>query len=73
MSSNTAYENWKHSQLEPDNILRTGNYKRHGEVKRFIAAGRSYDFITEQEEKRQAEINAENDRRNDEYLKQHGI
>ena len=60
----TAYDYWIHQQLEPDDKIVRGNYKRIHELKRnIVIKSPSPDFRT------QAQIEVDED----EYLQRHGV
>lgn len=58
-----AYDMWVHKQLEPTDIIITGNRKRYHEIKKELILGKPPVKLSE----------AEDNRLQDEYLKSKGI
>lgn len=80
---NSDYDYWLHQQLEPTDIIRTGNYKRHQETS-MTAKNKAIDKMREemgQEEMTRREIEFKQSQKadgafeeiQDEYLKSKGI
>lgn len=78
-----AYDHWLHQQLEPTDIIRTGNYKRHRETP-MSAKNKAIDKMRQEmghEEMNRREIefkqsqkaDGTNEAIQDEYLKRYGI
>lgn len=55
MENNTAFNYWVYQQLNPDDIIITGNYKRHEPT--FIAQFKALDDIRKTKEDKLKTIN----------------